>query len=207
MKPWIVITITGTTAGAFVGALTYTATAHTSDLVAAGTGLGIHALGTAGSYLASALIGDMAGVSVRVASQIAGNITQEAIKTNGRTAAALIGATSGALTAFTFTAGSHIIKYTIEYGGLITEQLAKKIAEEYIRFQTDQTGFENASDTGWVVIDTESEQTAEGASEQTIEQTIQDDSEQTKQTTQDKSEQSIQPSIITPQIIENIQEH
>lgn len=154
MKPWILITITGTTAGAVVGALTYTATVNSTEILASGTNLGINAIGTVGSYVASAFLGDMAGISVRVASRIAGKITEETVKTSGRTAAAIMAATTGALTTLTFTAGSHIIKYSIEYGGKITQELAKQIAEDYLRYKTNQTGFINdKTDTGWVIVE------------------------------------------------------
>jgi hypothetical protein len=156
MKPWIIITITGTTAGAVVGALTYTATVNSTDILATGTNLGINAIGTVGSYVASAFLGDMAGMSVRIASRVAGKLTEETVKSGGRTAAAIMAATTGALTTLTFTAGSHIIKYSIEYGGKITQELAKQIAEDYLRYKTNQTGFVNdKTDTGWVIVETD----------------------------------------------------
>jgi len=165
MKPWLIVTITGTTAGAVVGALTYSAATQTSDLVATGTGLGINLLGWVGSYLASVLIGDTTGVAVRVASRVAGHLTEESMKSGGRSAAALMAATAGTLTTLSITVGSHIIYYTIEYGGKMTEELAKRVAEEYMRYKTRQLGYleDSVKDDGWVIIDIE-EDTAVDAS-------------------------------------------
>jgi len=172
MKPWLVITITGTTAGAVVGALTYTAAVHSADAMAVTTGLGINALGTVGSYLASATLGDMAGVSVKVASRVAGHLTEETIKSSGRTAAAVMAAATGALTTLSFTAGSHIIKYSVEYGGIISQEIAKKIAEEYFKYKMKQTGFDEGVDTGWVIVETEEEEPSFQEKSQILEDSV-----------------------------------
>ena len=160
MNPWLIVTITGTTGAAIVGALTYSATVQASDIIASGTGLSINGLGLCGSYLVSALLGDLAGVSVRVASQVAGHLTQETIRSSGRTAAALTSATTATLTALTFTAGSYAIQYTLEYGGMLSETLAKHIAEQVLGYSVSknetQSGYiEDMRDSGWVVIDIE----------------------------------------------------
>ena len=153
MKPWVSITVAGTTAGCIVGALTYTATMQTTELLATTTGLGISAIGTFGSYVVSALMGDMAGISVRIASQLTGRFTEETVRSGGRTTAAIVSATTGALTALSISVGTQVIQYSIEYGGMLTEELAKRIAEEYFRFRFAQDSYQ----AGWVIVDVDEE--------------------------------------------------
>jgi hypothetical protein len=98
-------------------------------------------------------MGDMAGVSVRIASQLTGRFTEETVRSGGRTTAAIVSATTGALTALSISVGTQVIQYSIEYGGMLTEELAKRIAEEYFRFRFAQDSYQ----AGWVIVDVDEE--------------------------------------------------
>ena len=138
MRPWILITITGTTAATVVSALTYTTAVQTSEVTASGTGFLIKKLGHLGSALVSYFYGDTAGVSVRVVSEIAGDMAKRTISNNGKNGALLLSVSTGLLTALTITTGNYVVNYSIEYGGMFSSYLAKLIAEQYLYWKYSQ---------------------------------------------------------------------
>lgn len=159
MRPWILITITGTTAATVVSALTYTTAVQTSEVTASTTSFVIKKLGYLGSAIASYFMGDTAAISVRVVSDIAGDMAQRTISNNGKNGAILLSVSTGLLTALTITTGKYVVQYSIEYGGIFSSYAAKLIAEKYLTWKYGQLpsihtdNIKVICDDDWALID------------------------------------------------------
>lgn len=152
-KPWINITVTGATAGVIVSALTYSATATTGSAAATTTGFAVDMAGEGLAYAATALFGGAAGVTVRIVSKGAAKSSEEAVRTSSLIGAAVVSAIAGAATALTITLGTRVVEYSIEYGGMITKEMAQKFSEMYLTYKASRSDFTETGDVGQLVDD------------------------------------------------------
>jgi hypothetical protein len=148
---WIKISVAASTAGAIAAALTYTATSKATGAAAIASGLTVSTIGELASYGAKALVGEGAAVAVRLVTAAASRTTEETVRQGGVLSAAVAGAAAGAAAALTVTVGGHIVKYSVEYGGKITSEMAQKFSEMYLMYKL---GNQNESHGNLVVSDT-----------------------------------------------------
>lgn len=155
--PWVNITVNGAKAGLIVGSMTFLAASHASRLVATGSGVGVDALSLVAGYGAGYFWGPGAAFAVRTFGRVAAESTTNNMKYAGVIAAGGLGAAAGALTALSITVGTKVVEYSVEYGGKISAETARIVAEKYMEFRSRQTGtiegVEPAAD-----IDTDSEE-------------------------------------------------
>lgn len=136
---WIKISVVASTAGAIAAALTYTATSKATGAAAIASGLTVSTIGELASYGAKALIGEGAAIAVRLVTAAASRTTEETVRQGGILSAAVAGAAAGAAAALTVTVGGHVVKYSVEYGGKITSEMAQKFSEMYLMYKLGNT--------------------------------------------------------------------
>jgi hypothetical protein len=134
------ITVNGAKAGLIVGSLTFLAASQASRLMATGSGVGVGVLGTLMGYGAGYFWGPGAAFAVQSMGTVAAKSTEENMKYAGVLAAGGLGAAAGALTALSITVGTKVVEYSVEYGGKISAETARVVAEKYMEFRTRQTG-------------------------------------------------------------------
>ena len=158
---WISITVKGASAGVVVAAVTYAATAHLASAAATSTGFTMDMLGEAAGLGTKFLLGDAAGLAVRIVTKGAAKTSEASIKHTGTLAAAATAAVAGATTALTITLGTRIVEYSIEYGGKISQDIAKRFSEAYLMYKAGHTDFvetgniQELIDNEWIIIDNE----------------------------------------------------
>jgi hypothetical protein len=138
--PWINITMNGAKVGLIVGSMTFIAASHASRLVATGSGVGVDALSMLAGYGAGYFWGPGAAFTVRTFGKVAAESTENNMKYAGVIAAGGLGAAAGALTALSITVGTKVVEYSVEYGGKISAETARVVAEKYLEFRSRQTG-------------------------------------------------------------------
>ena len=149
---WIKISVAASTAGAIAAALTYTAASKASGAAAIASGLTVSTIGELASYGAKALVGEGAAIAVRLVTAAASKTTEETVRSGGILSAAVAGAAAGAAAALTVTVGGHVIKYSVEYGGKISYEMAQKFSEMYLMYKLGNK--EENLTTNLVVSDT-----------------------------------------------------
>jgi hypothetical protein len=132
--------------------VTFAATHASSRALASTAKYTISILGEVASMGTSALMGDMAGLSVRVLSKTVAITTEEAMNQTGYMTAGIAAAVAGATTALSISVGERVINYTVEHGGKIGKEFAEKISETYLRYRAAHGDLE-AIDEGWVEIE------------------------------------------------------
>jgi len=173
---WVLITVSGMTAGVTVASMTYTALAHTASAAAAAAQATIQGIG----HLASLGAGSgPTSVSIKLASTFLAGQAEGHIQTGGTMTATAAAAAAGVTTALAISIGSHIVYYTMEYGTYIggkiptlaegaatltkgaatlSHEAAKQIAEAYLNLRTRvdaQTGFVRIlTDDDWEILET-----------------------------------------------------
>ena len=157
---WIKISVAASTAGAIAAALTYTAASKATGAAAIASGLTVSTIGELASYGAKALVGEGAAVAVRLVTAAASRTTEETVRQGGIISAAVAGAAAGAAAALTVTVGGHVVKYSVEYGGKISSEMAQKFSEMYLMYklgnnQPDLHGNLVVSDTtgDWLLLE------------------------------------------------------
>jgi len=154
-ESWINITVGGAAAGGAVAALTYATTLASTKALATGTSISFNVLGELAGYGATYLSGSAAGLSVRIMANTVGKASEETIRSSGYLAAAGAATVAGALTALTITVGTKAIQYSVEYGGKITNDMAQKISEAYLKYRlqnTEQIELTEINDKDWVIL-------------------------------------------------------
>jgi hypothetical protein len=152
---WIKISVAASTAGAIAAALTYTATSKATGAAAIASGLTVSTIGELASYGAKALVGEGAAIAVRLVTAAASKTTEETVRSGGILSAAVAGAAAGAAAALTVTVGGHVIKYSVEYGGKISSEMAQKFSEMYLMYKLGNN--QNEINGNLVVSDTTGE--------------------------------------------------
>lgn len=132
---WLKISVLGSTAGMIAAGLTYTATSKASSAAAVASGLTVTALGEIAGLGTKYFFGDAASVAVRLITATASKTTEETVRQGGILTAAVAGAAAGAAAALTVTVGGHVVKYSVEYGGKISKDLAEKFGEMYLMYK------------------------------------------------------------------------
>lgn len=163
-RPWITITVAGTTVGFMIAAAAYAATTATTSAAATTTGYTMEMLGELAGYGATSLIGPAAGLSVKVISRGIAKTSESALRQSGQITAAAVAAVAGATTALSITVGTRIIEYSVEYGGAVTREIASKFSEAYLMFKArhSQQFLESGDitaldDEDWVVVNRETD--------------------------------------------------
>ena len=163
-RPWITITVAGTTFGIIVAAATFAATVATTSAAATTTAFTMEMLGELAGLGATSLIGPAAGLSVKVVSREIAKTSESALRQGGQFTAAAVAAVAGATTALSITVGTRIIAYSVEYGGAMTRDIAAKFSEAYLMFKARhsaqflESGDINAlQDDDWVMVNRETE--------------------------------------------------
>lgn len=136
-KSWIHITAPAVAAGAVASVLTYTLLIHTSEVAASGTGL---LLDGAGAVLAAGtryFVGDLPAMSVRILGRVCSEGSAASIRSGGTWTSLAAAAAVGGTTVLTVSLGTKIIEATIEYGGAISQVVAARVAEAYLRFKQE----------------------------------------------------------------------
>jgi hypothetical protein len=154
-ESWINITVGGAAAGGAVAALTYATTLASTKALATGTSISFNVLGELAGYGATYFSGSAAGMSIRIMAHTAGKASEEAIRSSGYLAAAGAATVAGALTALTITVGTKAVQYSVEYGGKITNEMAYKISEAYLKYRlqnTEQIELTEINDKDWVIL-------------------------------------------------------
>lgn len=160
-RTWLKITVAGTTAGLAVAAATYAATNMAARTAATTTGLTLDVLGDVAAYGTKALFGDLAALSVKVVSKTVAKTSEESIRYGGTLSAAAVAAAAGAATALTVTVGTHVVSYSIEYGGKLSREMAQRFSEAYLQYKARHSQFVESGnvqaleDGEWVVLDTD----------------------------------------------------
>ena len=159
---WFKITTLGTTVGMVAAAATYAATSKATSAAATASGLTLSALSEIAGAGTGFLFGNMAGTTVRIVGLTASRTAEEGVRQGGILTAAVAGAAAGAAAALTITVGGHVIKYSIEYGGQISSDLAKKFSEMYMLYRlggqvpvlTDASGLVVCDASGdWLLLE------------------------------------------------------
>jgi hypothetical protein len=159
---WIEITTLGTTVGMIAAAATYAATSKATSAAATASGLTLSALSELAGMGTGALFGNLAGTTVRIVGLTASKTAEESVRQGGIITAAVAGAAAGAAAALTVTIGGHVVKYSIEYGGQISAEVAKKFSEMYLLYRLNgQAAITDAS--GLVISDTNGDWLCVGA--------------------------------------------
>ena len=163
-RPWITITVAGTTVGLIVAAATYAATAATTSVAATTTGFTMEMLGELAGLGTTSLLGPVAGLSVKVVGRGFAKTSEMALRQSGQLTAAAAAAVVGATTALSITVGTRIIEYSVEYGGAMSREIAAKFSEAYLMFKArhsqqflesgDITALE---DDEWIMVNHETE--------------------------------------------------
>jgi len=163
-RPWITITVAGTTFGIIVAAATFAATVATTSAAATTTAFTMEMLGELAGLGATSLIGPAAGLSVKVVSRGIAKTSESALRQGGQVTAAAVAAVAGATTALSITVGTRIIAYSVEYGGAMTRDIAAKFSEAYLMFKARhsaqflESGDINAlQDDDWVMVNSETD--------------------------------------------------
>ena len=163
-RPWITITVAGTTVGLIVAAATYAATAATTSAAATTTGFTVEMLGELAGLGATSLLGPAAGLSVKVVSRGFAKTSEAALRQSGQLTAAAAAAVAGATTALSITVGTRIIEYSVEYGGVMSREIAAKFSEAYLMFKArhsqqflDSGDITALEDDDWVLVNHETE--------------------------------------------------
>lgn len=139
--PWITISVAGATAGAVVAAITFAATNTATNAVATGSGFTLEALGEAAGIGTTYFMGPAAGYSVKIISKAFSKTAENSVRQTGLITSGVISAVAGVVTALTITAGSHIVNYSIEYGGKISKDVAMRISESYLKYKMQTMQF------------------------------------------------------------------
>ena len=163
-RPWITITVAGTTVGIMVAAAAYAVTAATTSAAASTTAFTMEKLGDLAGLGAASLIGPAAGLSVKVISRGMAHTSESALRHSGHLCAAAVAAVAGATTALSMTVGARIIEYSVEYGGAMSHEIASKFSEAYLMFKARQSqqfldsgDIAALADDDWVMVSHESE--------------------------------------------------
>jgi len=171
-KPWITISVAGATAGAIVAAITFAATNTATSALATGSGFTIEALGEAAGMGTAYFMGPAAGYSVKIVSKAFSKTAENSVRQTGLVTSGIISAVAGAVTSLSITAGTHIVNYSIEYGGKISKEVAIKISESYLKYKMQTMQFKEKDVTtelllenDWVLLEEISEPDALDESE------------------------------------------
>jgi hypothetical protein len=127
------ITIEGLAAGATAGAIAYTVTSLTSDIVAKTANYTIKGIGLAAAAGTKYWMGSIPSATVSIACEMAAKTSEDTLQRGGLLTSAAVGAAVGAATALTVTIGSHLVSYTIHYSKVLSKEMAIKLSELYIR--------------------------------------------------------------------------
>lgn len=153
---WITISLLGTTLGTTMAGVTFLAAHASSKALASTAGYTLSMLGEVASMGTTALLGDVAGISVRVLSKTVAHTTEHAMNHTGYVTAGIAAAVAGATTALSISVGERVINYTIEHGGKIRKELAEKISETYLRYRAIHGGLDTIEAIDeWIEIDSE----------------------------------------------------
>lgn len=158
-EPWIKITVAGTTVGLVVAALTFSATSTATSAAASTAGFTIDALGEVAAAGTRLLVGDAAGLSVKVIARGFSKTSEESVRHGGLIAAGLTSSAVGVATALTITVGTKVIEYSIEYCDKISKDVAKKISEAYLNYKVgnnNEINFSEKDENDWIIISPES---------------------------------------------------
>ena len=144
---WLHISAEGVVAGATAAALTYTLVSWCSGVTATGTGALVDAGGSVAAAATRYFFGEIPAMTVRILGRVGSSSSEASIQRGGEVAAALTSAAVGGTTALTVSIGSRLIKATIEYGGALTKEAARRITETYLTYKVGQA--EEATDAVW----------------------------------------------------------
>jgi len=127
------ITIEGLAAGATAGAIAFTLTSLTTDVVAKTAKYTMKGLGLAAAAGTKYWMGSIPSTTVSIACEMAAKTSENTIQRGGLLTSAAVGSAVGAATALTVTIGAHLVRYTIHYSKVLSTEVAIKLAEVYIR--------------------------------------------------------------------------